>query len=59
MMGTAKIDERPVASLDPGGGTPISRLFQPEFAERAIMLEGGVDEVADKLVAIFKESGTL
>jgi electron transfer flavoprotein beta subunit len=59
VMGTAKIEERPVASLDTGGGTPISRMFQPEVTERATMLEGGTDEVADKLVAIFKELGTL
>jgi electron transfer flavoprotein beta subunit len=59
VMGTAKIEERAVASLELSGGTPISRMFQPEVTERATMLEGGVDEVADKLVSIFKELGTL
>ena len=59
VMSTAKIEEQPVPSLDLSGGTPISRMFQPEVAERATMLEGGVDEIADKLVAIFKEVGTL
>jgi electron transfer flavoprotein beta subunit len=59
VMGTAKIEERPVAGLELSGGTPISRMFQPEVTERATMLEGGVDEVADKLVSIFKELGTL
>jgi electron transfer flavoprotein beta subunit len=59
VMGTAKIEERAVTSLDQSGGTPISRMFQPEVTERATMLEGGVDEVADKLVSIFKELGTL
>jgi electron transfer flavoprotein beta subunit len=59
VMGTAKIEEKPVTGLDLGGGTPISRMFQPEAAERATMLEGSADEVADKLVAIFKELGTL
>ncbi len=59
VMGTAKIEERPVSSLDPSGGTTVSRMFQPEVAERATMLEGGADEVADKLVGIFKELGTL
>jgi hypothetical protein len=34
-------------------------MFKPEVAERATMLEGGAEEVADKLVAIFKELGTL
>jgi electron transfer flavoprotein beta subunit len=59
VMGTAKIEERAVANLDLGGGTEVSRMFQPEVAERATMLEGGADEVSDKLVGIFKELGTL
>jgi electron transfer flavoprotein beta subunit len=59
MMGTAKIDERPVASLNLEGGPAVSRMFQPEVAERATMLEGGSDEVADKLVTIFKELGVM
>jgi electron transfer flavoprotein beta subunit len=59
VMGTAKIEERAVASLDIRGGTEISRTFQPEVAERATMLEGGADQVADHLISIFKDLGTL
>jgi electron transfer flavoprotein beta subunit len=59
VMGTAKIEQRPVSVLDLAGGTAVSRMFQPETAERAAMLEGSPDEVADRLVAIFKELGTL
>jgi len=59
VMGTATIEERPITSLDVSGGTTISRMFTPEVAERATMLEGSPDEVADKLVSIFKELGTL
>jgi electron transfer flavoprotein beta subunit len=59
VMGTAKIEERAVASLDLSGGTAIGRMFQPEVTERATMLEGDIDEVADRLVAIFKDLGTL
>ena len=59
VMSTAKIEEKPIAGLDNSGGTTVSRMFQPEVTERAIMLEGGADEVAEKLVAIFKEMGTL
>jgi electron transfer flavoprotein beta subunit len=59
VMSTAKIEERPIASLDPSGGIAVDRMFQPEVTERATMLEGGADEVADKLVGIFKELGTL
>jgi electron transfer flavoprotein beta subunit len=59
VMGAAKIEERTITSLDLSGGTDVSRMFQPEVAERAIMLEGSADEVAEKLVGIFKEQGTL
>jgi len=54
VMGTAKIEERAVASLDTGGAAEVSRMFQPEVAERATMLEGGADQIADSLVSIFK-----
>ena len=59
VMGTAKIEERAIADLDLSGGVTVSRMFQPEVAERATMVEGSTDEVADKLVGIFKELGTL
>ena len=59
VMGTAKIEERAIASLDIRGGTEVSRMFQPEVAQRATMLEGGAEQVADQLVTIFKELGTL
>jgi electron transfer flavoprotein beta subunit len=59
VMGTAKIDERPVDSLDASGAGEVNRMFLPEVAERATMLEGGTDQIADKLVSIFKELGTL
>ncbi len=59
VMGTAKIEERAIPNLDIRGGTEISRMFQPEVAQRATMLEGGADQIAKKLVSIFKELGTL
>jgi electron transfer flavoprotein beta subunit len=59
VMGSAKIESKPVAALDVSGGTKVTRMFKPEVASRATMLEGGADEVADKLVTIFKELGTL
>jgi electron transfer flavoprotein beta subunit len=59
VMGTAKIEEHPVASLDISGGTMVSRMFQPEATQRATMLEGSPEDIADKLVGIFKELGTL
>ncbi|MEZ0396009.1 MAG: electron transfer flavoprotein subunit beta/FixA family protein [Anaerolineales bacterium] len=59
VMGTAKIEERPVSGLESSGGVVVSRMFQPEVAERATMLEGSPEDVADKLVGLFKELGTL
>jgi len=59
VMGTAKIEERAVGDLDLSGGITVSRMFQPEVAERATMIEGSPEEVADKIIGIFKELGTL
>ncbi len=58
-MKTAAIEEQEVAELDPSGGLNISRMFQPEVAERATMIEGDDDEIAARLVEIFKEIGVL
>jgi electron transfer flavoprotein beta subunit len=58
-MKTAAIAEQPVAELDPSGGPTVGRMFQPEVGGRATMIEGDVDEVAARLVEIFKEMGVL
>jgi hypothetical protein len=34
-------------------------MYIPESAERAIMFEGNVDEVADKIISVVKELGIL
>jgi electron transfer flavoprotein beta subunit len=59
VMGTAKIDEQAAEGLDTVGGVIVSRMFQPESAERATMLEGSPEDVSDKLIGIFKEVGAL
>lgn len=58
-MKTAAIDERETIDLDPGGGPTISRMFQPEVDERAILIGGDEVEVAARLVEIFQEQGLL
>ncbi len=58
-MQTARIEERDLGALDPSGGATVSRMFQPEAAERARMLEGDAGEVAARLVEIMQESGVL
>jgi electron transfer flavoprotein beta subunit len=59
VMGTAKIDEQAAEGLDTDSGVVVSRMFQPESAERATMLEGSPEDVSDKLIGIFREMGTL
>jgi electron transfer flavoprotein beta subunit len=59
MMKTSVIEERAASELDPSGGPAIGRMFQAEAGQRATMLTGNADEVAAKLVGIFKELGVL
>jgi electron transfer flavoprotein beta subunit len=56
-MKGATIEEQAVADLEPGGGPTIERMFEPETGERATMLEGDEEEIAARLVALFKEAG--
>jgi electron transfer flavoprotein beta subunit len=58
-MKTASIEEQDADELDPGGAPTVSRMFEPETGERATMIEGDEDEIAAKLVEIFKEAGIL
>lgn len=59
MSKTMKIEERAVADLDPSGGATVTRMFKPEPAQRAEIFDGSPEEVADKLVGIFKELGVM
>jgi electron transfer flavoprotein beta subunit len=58
-MKTATIDEIDVDELDFTGGPTVNRMFKAESSERATMIEGDEEEVADRLVEIFKEIGVL
>ena len=58
-MKTATIEERSLAEPDLSGGSTIRRMFKPEAGTRAEMIEGSADEVAARLVGIFKEIGVL
>lgn len=59
VMKTSTIEELPAPDLDPGGAPIIGRMFQPEAAQHAAMLTGNPDEIAAKLVGVFKELGVL
>jgi len=59
MMKTAKIEEVEIPEIDLSGGITVNRLYLPEATGRAEMIEGDVEEIATKLVEIFKEVGAL
>ncbi len=50
---------RRFAPGDAGGGPTVARLFEPEAAARATMVEGDVDAVAARLVEVFRQLGVL
>jgi electron transfer flavoprotein beta subunit len=58
-MQTASIDETGVEAADLSGGPEVGRMFLPEVAERATMIEGSVEEISTKLLEIFKEQGVV
>jgi hypothetical protein len=58
-MKSATIDEQEAGELDASGGPAVGRMFQPEVGERATMIEGDEEEIAARLVEIFKEAGVL
>ena len=58
-MNIAEIDEQDAAEFDPSGAVDVSRMYQPEVGERATMIEGDEEDVAARLVEIFKEIGVL
>jgi alkanesulfonate monooxygenase SsuD/methylene tetrahydromethanopterin reductase-like flavin-dependent oxidoreductase (luciferase family) len=59
MMKSAVIEEQPLDDLDLSGGAAIQRMYQPETGDRAAMIEGSPEEVAARLVEIFKAGGVL
>lgn len=58
-MKTATIEEQPVIELDFSGGPTVTRMFQPETGRRAKMIEGDAEEIAARLIEIFKEAGVV
>lgn len=58
-MKTASIDELEVEASDLSGGPEVGRMFLPEVAERATMIEGSVEEISTKLLEILKEQGVV
>jgi len=59
MMSTATIEEMPGDGLITENNFVIDRMYLPEAAEKAEMLEGNEEEVAQKLSSIFQDLGLL
>jgi len=59
MMSTASIEEMPGDGLITENNFVIDRMYLPEAAEKAEMLEGNEEEVAQKLTSIFQDLGLL
>jgi electron transfer flavoprotein beta subunit len=58
-MKTATIEEVEAGEVDRSGAGDVSRMYLPESGARAEMIEGGVEQVADALVALFQKRGLL
>jgi electron transfer flavoprotein beta subunit len=58
-MKSASIEELDAPELDPSGAPAVSRMFEPEAGERATMIEGDEEEIAERLIEIFQEAGIL
>ena len=59
MMKTITIEERTAPTLDSAGGPVISNMSQAKAGQHATMLTGSPEEIATKMVGIFKELGVL
>lgn len=51
-MKSSTLETADVTAPDPPARVPVERLYKPEAAGRAEMLEGSPDEVADKIVEL-------
>ncbi len=59
MMTTASIEDIPGDGFDSEGEFSINRMYLPEAAEKAEMLKGNEEEVAEKLTSILQDLGLL
>jgi electron transfer flavoprotein beta subunit len=57
VMKTAKLEAVTSAGAPPDAGSSVVRLAKPERGERAEMIEGSPEEIADRLLAILRAKG--
>jgi electron transfer flavoprotein beta subunit len=55
-MKTSEIDEME-GEIDLDGALPVASMYEPETTGKAEMIEGDIDDVIDRIVAIIKEQG--
>jgi electron transfer flavoprotein beta subunit len=58
-MKTCQIDEEEPGELDLEGGPAVYKMYPPTSGDKAQMLEGTAEQIADQLVEIFKSQGIL
>jgi len=59
VMGTAKIEETGISNIDSSVVFSVNRMFKPEASQRATMIEGAPEDVANQLVDILRDHGVL
>lgn len=58
-MKTITLEEQAAPPVEPVAEVAISRMYQPEGGEHAEMIEGDIDQVADKFIELLKDAGAL
>jgi electron transfer flavoprotein beta subunit len=58
-MKDSSLEEQETSNLDSCGGPTVRRMYQPEATSHAEMITGSPEEVAARLVDLFKELGVL
>jgi electron transfer flavoprotein beta subunit len=58
VMKTNKVDEQS-GELNLEGAAEIERMYLPQSSEKATMIEGDMEQIADRLVALLKEQGVV
>lgn len=58
-MNTVSISEQVATGLDSFGGPTVDSMYPPEIGEGATMIEGDEEQVAKRLIEIFREAGLI
>jgi electron transfer flavoprotein beta subunit len=56
-MKSIDLEEESAAGVEPDAGLVIERMYHPEGGEQAEMIDGDLDQIADRLAQLLKEAG--